>query len=91
VPSEEISFRDHIPTADQKTGPAHLDLSPQARGRFYNARTWLSWFLLALLFVGPLHPHQRQPAVDDEHTGTQVLGLWRAVLAPGFLSCSRSC
>ena len=51
--SEEISFRDHIPTADQKTGKRIWIYPRKPAGRFYNARTWLSWFLLALLFAGP--------------------------------------
>lgn len=47
------SFRDHIPTADQKTGKRIWIYPRKPSGTFYRARTWLSWFLLALLFIGP--------------------------------------
>ena len=47
------SFRDHIPTADQKTGKRLWVYPRKPSGSFYQARTWVSWFLLALLFIGP--------------------------------------
>jgi cytochrome c oxidase accessory protein FixG len=45
-------FRDHIPTADQK-GRRLWVYPKKPSGKFTRARTWLSWFLLALLFAGP--------------------------------------
>lgn len=51
--TEDISFRDHLPTADQKTGQRIWIYPRQPSGRFYRARSWLGWFLLVLLFVGP--------------------------------------
>lgn len=45
-------FRDHLATADQE-GRRQWIYPRQPRGRFYRARTWLSWVLLAILFAGP--------------------------------------
>jgi cytochrome c oxidase accessory protein FixG len=45
-------FRDHLSTADKEGH--RLWLYPRKpHGRFYSARTWLSWFLLAIMFAGP--------------------------------------
>lgn len=51
--TEKISFRDHIPTADQKTGKRIWIYPRKPSGTLYRARTWLSWFLLAIMFAGP--------------------------------------
>ena len=51
--SDPVSFRDAIPTADQKTGERIWVYPRKPRGPFTNARTWVSWVLLAILFVGP--------------------------------------
>jgi cytochrome c oxidase accessory protein FixG len=45
-------FRDHLSTADQE-GRRRWLYPRKVRGRFYNARTWVSWGLLALMFAGP--------------------------------------
>ncbi len=45
-------FRDHLSTAD-KEGRRQWLYPRKVRGRFYRARTWLSWALLALMFAGP--------------------------------------
>ncbi|MEI6394314.1 MAG: cytochrome c oxidase accessory protein CcoG [Verrucomicrobiota bacterium] len=45
-------FRDHLATADAE-GHRRWVYPRKVRGRFYNARTWLSWVLLAIMFVGP--------------------------------------
>jgi len=45
-------FRDHLSTADQE-GRRKWLYPRQPRGPFYRARTWLSWFLLAIMFAGP--------------------------------------
>jgi cytochrome c oxidase accessory protein FixG len=45
-------FRDHLSTADQE-GRRQWLYPRQPRGRFYRARTYLSWFLLAVMFAGP--------------------------------------
>lgn len=45
-------FRDHLTTADQQ-GRRRWLYPRKVRGRFFRARTWLSWFLLALMFGGP--------------------------------------
>jgi cytochrome c oxidase accessory protein FixG len=45
-------FRDHLSTADQE-GRRRWVYPRKVRGRYFNARTWLSWALLAIMFVGP--------------------------------------
>jgi cytochrome c oxidase accessory protein FixG len=45
-------FRDHLTTAD-KEGRRRWLFPRQPHGRFYAARTYVSWFLLALMFAGP--------------------------------------
>ncbi|MCP3931338.1 MAG: cytochrome c oxidase accessory protein CcoG [Bacteroidetes bacterium] len=45
-------FRDHITTVDQK-GKRLWIYPKKPKGRFYNARTYTSWILLALLFIIP--------------------------------------
>lgn len=45
-------FRERLATADQEG--RRLWIYPRKpRGRFTTARTWLSWLLLAIMFVGP--------------------------------------
>jgi cytochrome c oxidase accessory protein FixG len=54
-PTEAVNwsdFRDHISTADQQG--RRLWLYPKRpHGRYYRARTWLTWLLLAVMFGGP--------------------------------------
>ena len=45
-------FRDHLSTADRE-GRRQWLYPRKVRGRYYRARTWLSCFLLALMFAGP--------------------------------------
>jgi cytochrome c oxidase accessory protein FixG len=45
-------FRDHISTADRE-GHRKWLYPQQPRGRFYRARSWVAWLLLALMFGGP--------------------------------------
>lgn len=45
-------FRDHLTTAD-KAGHRQWLFPKQPSGRFYRWRTWLSYVLLAIMFVGP--------------------------------------
>ncbi len=54
------SFRDHIATVD-KTGKRIWIYPKKPKGRFYNARTYFSWFLLALFFAGPFIRVHGQP------------------------------
>lgn len=46
------SFRDSIATVDEE-GKRNWIFPKKPSGKFYNARTWVSVFLLALLFSGP--------------------------------------
>src|SRR5271165_6240361 len=45
-------FRDHIATADQDGNRRWL-YPKKVSGRFYRARTYVSWLLLAIMFTGP--------------------------------------
>jgi cytochrome c oxidase accessory protein FixG len=45
-------FRDHIATADQE-GRRQWLYPKQPQGRYYRARTWLTWVLLVVMFGGP--------------------------------------
>jgi cytochrome c oxidase accessory protein FixG len=45
-------FRDHLTTADSE-GRRQWLYPRKVQGRFYRARTWLSWLLLAIMFTGP--------------------------------------
>ena len=45
-------FRDHIATADQEGRRRWLYPRKQG-GRFFRARTYLSWLLIAVMFIGP--------------------------------------
>lgn len=45
-------FRDHLTTAD-KEGRRQWLYPRKPCGRFYRARTWLSWLLLGIMFAGP--------------------------------------
>ena len=51
-PTNLADFRDHLTTADQE-GRRQWLFPRKVRGRFFRARTWLSWLLLALMFTGP--------------------------------------
>lgn len=45
-------FRDHLATADQQ-GRRRWIYPKKPSGRFYRWRTYVSWLLLAIMFVGP--------------------------------------
>jgi cytochrome c oxidase accessory protein FixG len=45
-------FRDHLATAD-KDGRRRWIYPKKIAGRFYRARTYVSWLLLAIMFAGP--------------------------------------
>jgi cytochrome c oxidase accessory protein FixG len=45
-------FRDHLATAD-KEGRRKWIFPRKPAGRYYRARTWLTWLLLAVMFLGP--------------------------------------
>ncbi|MDB6027908.1 MAG: ccoG [Verrucomicrobiales bacterium] len=46
------NFRDHLATAD-KEGRRQWIYARKPKGRFYNWRTYGSWLLLGILFIGP--------------------------------------
>jgi len=50
--ADSQDFRDHLSTAD-KEGHRQWLYPRKPRGRYYRLRTYLSWFLLALMFAGP--------------------------------------
>lgn len=84
-------FRDHIATADQEG--RRLWLYPKRpRGRFYQARIYLSWVLLAVMFVGPFIKINGNPLlmVNVVERKFSILGVifWpqdNLVFALGFL------
>lgn len=45
-------YRDHLSTADQEGNRRWL-YPKQPKGDFYRWRSWMSWVLLAVMFVGP--------------------------------------
>src|SRR5580765_5269390 len=45
-------FRDHLATADQ-SGRRRWLFPKKPAGRFYKARTYVSWLLLTIMFAGP--------------------------------------
>ncbi|MFO1487680.1 MAG: cytochrome c oxidase accessory protein CcoG [Verrucomicrobiota bacterium] len=53
-------YRDHLATAD-KTGKRLWLFPRQPSGRFYRARTWFTWILLAVMFGGPFVRIQGEP------------------------------
>jgi cytochrome c oxidase accessory protein FixG len=53
-------FRDHLSTAD-KEGHRQWLYPRKVSGRFFRARTWLSWLLLAVMFGGPFISIQGEP------------------------------
>lgn len=49
---DQDHFRDELSNVDKKG--KRLWIHPKKpNGRFYNYRTWFSWFLMALMFIGP--------------------------------------
>lgn len=53
-------FRDHLATADA-AGRRLWIFAKQPRGRYYTARLWVSYLLLAILFAGPFIHIQGNP------------------------------
>src|SRR5262245_7464446 len=45
-------FRDHLATAE-KDGTRRWVYPKKVTGKWFCRRTWFSWFLLGLMFVGP--------------------------------------
>jgi cytochrome c oxidase accessory protein FixG len=53
-------YRDHLATADQK-GNRKWIFPKKPEGKFYRARTYVSWLLLLIMFVGPFVRIQGNP------------------------------
>ncbi|MEW6305291.1 MAG: cytochrome c oxidase accessory protein CcoG [Verrucomicrobiota bacterium] len=54
-PAQDVNwedFRDHLATAD-KLGRRRWIYPKQVTGKWFRWRTWMSWVLLAVMFVGP--------------------------------------
>jgi cytochrome c oxidase accessory protein FixG len=84
-------FRDHLPTADEQ-GRRKWIYPQQPRGRYYRARTALTWLLLAVMFGGPFVTIHGNPLlmVNVIERKFSVLGVifWpqdNLVFALGFL------
>jgi cytochrome c oxidase accessory protein FixG len=84
-------FRDHLSTAD-KEGRRMWVYPRRPAGRFYRARTWFSWLLLAVMFFGPFVTIKGEPLllVDIVNRKFCILGqvFWpqdAIILAIGLL------
>lgn len=56
-------YRDHIATVDHHSGKRIWIFPKKPAGRFYNYRTWLTWFFLLILFGLPFIKLNGQPLV----------------------------
>src|SRR5712664_4196560 len=93
-PTKDIEwsdFRDHLSTAD-KEGRRMWLYPRKPRGRFYSARTWVTWVLLAIMFGGPFVKINGNPLlmINIVERRFSVLGVifWpqdNLVFALGFL------
>ena len=84
-------FRDHLATAD-KEGRRMWLYPRKPRGKFYSARTWVTWVLLAIMFGGPFVKINGNPLlmINIVERRFSVLGVifWpqdNLVFALGFL------
>ncbi|MGO8766475.1 MAG: cytochrome c oxidase accessory protein CcoG [Limisphaerales bacterium] len=84
-------FRDHLSTAD-KEGRRIWIYPRKPRGNFYRARTWFTWVLLAVMFLGPFITIKGEPLllVDILNGKFSILGqiFWpqdAVILAIGLL------
>src|SRR5215813_4052079 len=89
--ADASDFRDHMATAD-KEGRRKWLYPNQPKGRFYRARTALTWLMLALMFGGPLVKIHRNPLlmINVVERKFSVLGVifWpqdNLIFALGFL------
>jgi cytochrome c oxidase accessory protein FixG len=84
-------FRDHLATAD-KEGRRMWLFPRKPRGKFYRARTWVTWVLLVVMFGGPFVKINGNPLlmINIVERRFSVLGVifWpqdNLVFALGFL------
>jgi cytochrome c oxidase accessory protein FixG len=59
---EEDSFRDHIATVDEK-GKRKWIFPKMTKGVYTQARKYLAWVFIALLFIGPFLRYDGQPFI----------------------------
>jgi len=59
---EEDSFRDHIATVDEK-GKRKWIFPKMTKGAYTQARKYLAWVLIAILFIGPFLRYDGQPFI----------------------------
>jgi len=57
---EDDSFRDHIATVDEK-GKRNWIFSKKPSGNYTQARSYLAWVLILILFIGPFLRYDGQP------------------------------
>ena len=84
-------FRDHLATADEE-GRRKWLYPKRPRGRFYTARTWMTWLMLVVMFGGPFVKIHGNPLlmINIVERKFSVLGVlfWpqdNLVFALGFL------
>ena len=90
-PVNRPDFRDHIATADRE-GRRKWLYPKKVKGRFFRARSWVAWFLLAIMFGGPFVTIRGNPLlmINIVERKFSVLGVifWpqdNLVFALGFL------
>jgi cytochrome c oxidase accessory protein FixG len=88
---KSADFRDHIATADQE-GRRKWLYPKKPKGRFFRARSWVAWLLLAIMFGGPFVKLNGNPLlmINVVERKFSVLGVifWpqdNLVFALGFL------
>ncbi len=59
-PLDDDHFRDELSNVD-KEGKRLWIFPKKPKGRFYDYRTWLSWFFMAMMFVGPFLKFKGHP------------------------------
>ena len=65
------SFRDSLATVDAK-GRRKWVFAQKPDGRFYNIRSYVSWFFFAIFFTLPFIYVNEQPLISFQYTGCQI-------------------
>lgn len=60
TPLADEHFRDELSNVDKK-GTRLWIFPKKPKGKFYNYRTWLSWFFMTMMFIGPFLKFEGKP------------------------------
>jgi hypothetical protein len=87
---DDSSFRDRIATVDEK-GKRKWVFAQKPKGKFYNARTYVSWFFFILFFTLPFIEVKGRPLFLFNNHGdlhhlhcTVYRSLWKIILWMGL-------